>query len=146
VENRFSPQKGQGLVEYSLVLVLIFLVIIVALVIGGNLFQTVSFDNHFTSGESGLVGNAITLGEIGHPEITEYDVNRIPLGSGVGPFPRRFVLDPCYSILIYGDSFYVATNFANPELIFVQMPINSNGYANICGPAGANVEIILWAK
>jgi pilus assembly protein Flp/PilA len=161
VKNRFSLEKGQGLVEYLLIIVLVVVVIVGAVHIMspavGRIFSTIreekegvsTFDQSFASGESGLSGNLLELGKFGSPQgVDPRYQDIVPVGEEIGSSPRQFNVSGCQTLVVDSqyNSLYAATSFPSPEMVTIQMQPTLGGPAIICVPTGSTINLFLWAK
>ena len=139
---KIRTEKGQGLVEYTIIL-LIFVLVGLLLYLVNLKAPSVAFDNAFEAGQREITASIIELGETGHPVETQYD--GIPDGSFRG-YPRVFEISGCESFLLPQEAktLRAATEFPASNLIVIQMPVQAGGYINICAPEGAEVEIVMW--
>ena len=139
---KIRTEKGQGLVEYAIIL-LIFVLVGLLLYLVNLKAQSVAFDNAFEAGQREITASIIKLGEIGHPVETQYD--GIPDGS-FREYPREFKITGCGSLLLPQEAktLRAATMFPASDLIVIQMPVQPGGYINICVPQGSTVKVVLW--
>ncbi len=114
-----------------------------------NWVKSKQFDARFEAGVYELSGNYIPLGETGNPlgfsPALEVEVPDLRLAIGFSP--RKIAISGCevLQLPLNTRGVKVFTPFVNTEDIVITMPPVPIGNVVVCVPAGATVEIVMWA-
>ncbi len=147
-----TKEKGQGLLEYLIILLLVALVTIIGMSIVEFRLETNRFDRSFAA-DRNLI-NAATIfvdtDSLSHPAATKPIV--VPSG-GDNLFinPRSWKLSGCLEMRVMPKMtiLHAAVPLAEEtadlvNLVTIQMPIPGGQVINICGPEGVTLQIVLW--
>ena len=150
-----EKEKGQGVVEYAIILFFVCVVVIALLMISYG--PRARFDMAIDSGEIVLVGNEIRLGGVGHPLHSDIESSEVvgfwleELSLDDNNHPRKFFVTGCVNLFLPGQKSVVFA--ATPvtaevaELIDVQVPLQPGGYIQVCVPDELReVPVFLWTK
>lgn len=140
-------EKGQSLVEYTLILLLVATVTILSIGIYTRNIARDKFDDQFAAGNINLVGQEIKMGEVGHP-LESAEIREVPYGSDVIASPREWLITGCETIYLRSEFslVYVAAPILADQ-ITVQIPLESGNNILVCGPKPlSDVPIYIWAE
>lgn len=145
-------EKGQGLLEYLLILMLAALVTIVGLIMIDSWSETTRFDQSFAANGNLIYNENIFVGTdfLSHPAATK-PIEVPSGGDNLSKTPRSWRLSGCLEMRVMPKMtiLHAAVPLAEEtadlvNLVTIQMPIPGAQTINICGPEGVTLKIILW--
>lgn len=128
---------------------------IVGLLVGRLIYSGIKssrFEEAFLSGQVSLQSQFVPLNESSNPKFVSIGEIEIPKNGSTAvnkSIPRQHEVESgctAFTLPQGTTGVWAATTFPNPELIEVHMPVDSVGTMLICSPAGATIELILWAE
>ncbi|KKT42849.1 MAG: hypothetical protein UW64_C0015G0004 [Microgenomates group bacterium GW2011_GWC1_44_37] len=146
-------EKGQGLVEYAVILVMIAIVVVAALLFLGPIIEK-GFNSDFDNKNIIVPSNDIPAHakEIAHPK----PIDAVDVPMGISDYlleqPRSYSISHLSCLYVWlpeGASFLYAAAPVQLETatsIYIQMPIVGSRLVTICAAEGISTEIYLWSK
>ncbi len=127
---------------------------LVGLLVGSLIYSGIKasrFEEAFLSGQFSIHGQFVPLNESSNPKFVSMGEIEVPKNESttISKIPRQHqVKSGCTAFTLPQGTtgVWAATTFPNPELVAVHMPLDSVGTVLICSPAGATIELVLWAE
>ncbi len=144
-----SSDDGLSVSVILAILVLVAMVVgVVAAIVEGQ--RVAEFDRAFEQGSILLNGKMILMGETANPTTEAFDDAKVPDGGLViGFVPRTFTAGAdCVALSLPKGGLMgvkAITEFPNPDVVTIIVPLYDVGSLLLCGPKGGEVTVVLWA-